>query len=342
VRLLNTLYVATENAYIRSDHETLRVEVEGEKRLAVPLHVVSGLVCFGNVLVSPAVIRRCSADGLSLVWLDRGGRFVGRLQGPTQGNVLLRQAQHTAVESGETTLAVAKAMVAGKVRNCRQVLLRAARQAGEGKEQDQLHRAADTLAASLGRLETAADLDSVRGCEGEAARSYFMAFDAMVRVEGESFRMKGRTRRPPRDRLNALLSFLYTLLANDCVGAAEAAGLDPQVGFLHAVRPGRPALALDLMEELRPVLADRLALTLINRRQLGPDDFVERPGGAVLLGDEPRKTVVAAYQDRKREEVFHAAVERRVPLGLIPHVQARLLARLLRGDLDGYVPFLYR
>jgi CRISPR-associated protein Cas1 len=341
-QLLNTLYVTTPEAYVRLDHETLRVEVEGETKLQVPLHHIGALVCFGDVLISSAVLHRCAEDGRSVVLLDRNGRFKGCLEGPVSGNVLLRKAQHEAVNDPSRTLAVARNIVAGKVQNTRQIVLRAAREAEDPQDIAPLKDTAQALAVTLERVATVEDLDQLRGLEGEAARRYFGVFTCMVREDRETFQLRGRSRRPPLDPINALLSFLYTLLLGDCVAAAEGVGLDPQMGFLHALRPGRPALGLDLMEELRSVVADRLALTLINRRQVTAKNFVERPGGAVYLDDEGRKEVVIAYQKRKQEEVLHPVLEQKVPIGLIPHVQARLLARVLRGDMETYLPFLYR
>lgn len=341
-QVLNTLYVMTHGAYVRLDHETLKVEVDGKTQVQVPLHHLGGIICMGNVLVSPGVIHRCAEDGLFIVWLDQNGRFKARIDGPVSGNVLLRRAQHQAASDLSSAVALARNLTAGKIRNSRQVLLRGAREADGDEDQSALRSAADKLAHSLTRLESCDDLDQVRGIEGESARIYFGVFERLICVDREVFRFSGRTRHPPLDRVNSLLSFLYTLLVIDCVAAVESVGLDPQVGFLHSVRPGRPALGLDLMEELRPVLADRLALTLINRRQLTPEDFEERPGGVVYLNDKGRREVVIAYQKRKQEEVTHPLLERRVPLGLVPYIQARLLARTLRGDMECYLPFLYR
>jgi len=341
-QLLNTLYVTTPEAYIRLDHETLRVEVEKETKLQVPLHHLGAVVCFGDVLISPALLHRCADDGRSVVLLDRNGRFKGRLEGPVSGNVLLRKAQHEAVNSPQQTLAIARNMVAGKIQNVRQIVLRAAREADNTDDAARLKETGQTLAIALERTGTAEDLDQLRGFEGEAARQHFSSFSCMVREDREAFQLNGRNRRPPRDRINALLSFLYALLLNDCVSAAEGVGLDPQMGFLHALRPGRPALGLDLMEELRSVIAERLALTLINRRQINAAHFVDRPGGAVYLGDEGRKEVIVAYQKRKQEEIQHPVLEQKMPIGLIPHIQARLLARVLRGDMEAYLPYLYR
>jgi CRISPR-associated protein Cas1 len=260
----------------------------------------------------------------------------------TSGNVLLRCAQHQALIDQGKLFLIAKNIVAGKIQNTRQIVLRGAREADNSKDSTTLKNTAIGLSNSLDRLATIQDLDAVRGIEGEAARQYFESFGLMVREDRETFDFKERSRRPPLDPINALLSFLYAILLNDCVAAIEGVGLDPQVGYLHALRPGRPALALDLMEEFRPILADRLALTLINRRQVGMKDFETQSGGAVYLNEKGRKEVVVAYQKRKQEEVKHQVLEQKIPLGLICHTQARLLARYIRGDTETYIPFLYR
>lgn len=342
MQLLNTLYVTLPESYLRLDNDTLRVEVERETRLRVPLHHLQAVVCFGHVNLSSPLMHRLAEDGIALVLLDGNGRFKARLEGEVSGNVLLRRAQHHAVDNAAFTLEAARAVVAGKVRNQRQVLQRGARDTKVADDEARLTRAAQDLAASLRALPDATDLDVLRGIEGEAARTYFEALNLLVRPDQrEHFTMNGRSRRPPRDRMNALLSFLYSMWTNDCRSAIEAAGLDPQIGFLHALRPGRAALALDLVEEFRP-LADRLALTLVNRGQLAPTDFVEREGGAVLLEGDARKAVVVAYQERKQEELTHPLLAESVPLGVVPLVQARLLARHVRGESPVYVPFATR
>lgn len=341
-QVLNTLYIMTEGAFVHLDHETLLVKCDGETKLQVPLHHLGAVVCFGNIMMSPAAMHRCAEDGRSVVLLDHNGRFKARLVGPTSGNVLLRKAQYQAHTSPQQATAIGRNLVAGKLHNTRQVLLRGAREAEAPEDQEALQQAAQALAAIIPQLAHAADLDTVRGKEGEAALAYFSVLGRLVRQDRETFRFEGRNRRPPRDPLNALMSFLYALLLNDCVAACEGVGLDPQVGYLHAVRPGRPSLALDMMEEFRAVLADRLALTLINRRQVTGDSFTPHPGGAVLLSDEGRKLVVVAYQERKGDHVRHPLLDQDMPLGLVPHTQARLLARHLRGDMEQYVPFLYR
>lgn len=342
MQLLNTLYVTTPDSYLHLDNDTLRVEVEHDTRLRVPLHHLGAIVCLGNIRLSTPLMHRVADAGISLVMLDGNGRFKARLEGPVSGNVLLRSAQFEKARDADFTLAVARNFVAGKIRNSRQVLLRGAREAKDAAEASQITRTAKDLAASLRALPTATDLDTLRGLEGEAARQYFSALNLLLRkdVRG-AFQMNGRTRRPPRDRFNAVLSFLYSMLMNDCRSAVEAAGLDPQVGFLHVLRPGRAALALDLMEEFRHV-ADRLALTLINRGQINAAGFEHREGGAVMLEGDARKTVVVAWQERKQEQITHALLAQPVALGLIPLVQARLLARTLREETHHYPPYLTR
>lgn len=342
-QILNTLYVMTPNAYVHLENETLRIEVEREKKLQVPLHHIGSIVCFGDVMMSPSSMHRCAEDGRSVVLLDRNGRFKARIEGPVSGNILLRQAQFRAADNVQFALDTAKAIVAGKLRNARQVLLRGAREAGNDLDRDKLGRAADSLAAAVRAIPIAEDIDTVRGLEGEAAKTYFSGMNHMIRGDvREAFAMNGRSRRPPRDRFNALLSFVYSMVMNDCRSALESVGLDPQLGFLHAVRPGRAALALDLMEEFRAILADRLVLTLINRGQITEKDFLDRPGGAVHLQDDARRTVVVAYQERKQEEVTHPLLDTKIPFGLLADLQARFLARTIRGEMEGYLPFLIK
>jgi len=340
MQLLNTLYVTLPDSYLHLDNDTLRIEVERETRLRVPLHHLSAVVCFGHVMVSPILMHRLADEGKSLVLLDDHGRFKARLEGPMSGNVLLRQAQHRRLASTDFCLAVAKSCIAGKLKNCRQVLRRGARETGRETDTKELAAVAEEFVRAIARLEHAPDLDAVRGIEGDAAKRYFDIFGLLVRVEARAdFTPNGRTRRPPRDRMNALLSFFYSMLMNDCRSAVESTGLDPQIGFLHTVRPGRASLALDLMEEFRPLFADRLALTLVNRRQIQGNDFVDHPGGAITLKDEARRTLVVAYQERKRETLTHPLVNSNMAIGLAPFVQARLLARLVRDDINTYQPF---
>lgn len=340
-QLLNTLFVQTQGAYLRLDHETVKLEIEHETKLQVPLQHLGGLAVFGNVMLSPFLLHRFAEEGRSVVWFGRGGRFKGRLTGPTTGNVLLRRAQYEAHANPERTTAIARNVVAGKLRNMRSIVQRAAREAEE-PDVAPLEGATVALANAIRALGRARDLDDVRGIEGGAGSAYFDVLGRMIRDNREEYEFNGRNRRPPRDRVNALLSFVYALVLSDCVAGCEGVGLDPQFGYLHALRPGRPSLALDLMEEFRPVLADRLVLSLINRRQLRPADFDQRSGGSVQLSESGRKTVISAYQKRKQEEVNHPILDRQTPLGLVPHVQARLLGRHLRGDAAHYMPFTPR
>ena len=338
-QLLNTLFLITPNMYAHLDHETLKVEKDHELQLQIPLQHLGGIVCFGDIMLSPRLIQKCAEDGRTVVLLSRNGRFKARIEGPTCGNVLLRIAQYHAHLDTEKCLALARNIAAGKLQNSRGVLLRGARETKNSTDETRLREAGSHLAQIIKRLPACMDLDAVRGCEGEAGRYYFRAFDAMVGADRKSFALDCRNRRPPRDPMNAILSFSYALLLNDCISAAEGVGLDPQLGFLHAVRPGRPSLALDLMEELRSVFCDRLTLTLINRKQITHKHFEKRPGGAVSLTEKGRKEFVTAYQKRKQKEIAHEVAGRKVPIGLVPHVQARLLARVLRGDMIEYLTY---
>lgn len=340
--LLNVLYVQMQGAVLHLDSDTVQIRLKGELLKRFPLLRLSGIVVMGQVTITPFLIQRCAEDGRSLVWLTQSGRFKGRLEGKLRGNVLLRRAQHLALSDSQRTCRIARQFVAAKIQNSRQVLLRAARETTSTEERLVLGQAAARLAQILIRLPTLDELNLVRGAEGEAARTYFDVFGYMVRADREQFFMDGRNRRPPRDKVNCLISFLYALVRAECASALEGVGLDPQVGFLHVLRPGRPALALDLMEEFRPVLADRLALTLLNRKQIKAEHFEETTGGAIHLTEEGRKTLLAAYQERKSEEVEHRVLQQKTPLGLAPHIQARLLARHLRNELKDYPPFLYR
>ena len=339
----NTLFVMTPQSYAHLDNNTVRIEVERETRLRVPLHHLGGLVCFGNVLVSPALMHRLADEGKSLVLLDEHGRFKARMEGSVSGNILLRQAQYRLADQAASTLEIARAIVAGKLKNSRSVLMRGAREATDPDEAQTLTRIADNLAASLRAAKAALNVDELRGIEGEAARNYFAGLNLIVKpAMREAFQLNGRTRRPPLDRFNAMISFMYALSMNDCRSALEAVGLDPQLGFLHAVRPGRAALALDLQEEFRSFLVDRLALTLINRGQIQASDFDEREGGAVMLNENGRRTVLTAWQERKQEELTHPLLEQKLPTALLPLVQARFMARTLRGEMESYLPFQTR
>ncbi|NGM47821.1 type I-C CRISPR-associated endonuclease Cas1 [Rhodobacter sp. SGA-6-6] len=341
-KLLNTVYVTTEGTALKKDGENLVAEVEGAEKARVPLHMLASVVAFGPILLTPALIGTCAERGITLVILDRNGRFQARVEGPVTGNVLLRRAQYRAAEGGED---IVRSIVLGKIANQRAVIRRSLRDYGEEMEPQAraaLEAATDRMAMILRRVQMKDDsIDLLRGSEGEAATLYFAVFDHLIRSPDPELRWTARSRRPPLDAMNALLSFLYTLLTHDCRSACEAVGLDPAVGFLHRDRPGRPSLALDLMEELRAPLADRLALSLVNRRQLRASDFHRMEGGAVLLTDDARKLVLTAWQERKKEERLHPFLAEKAPFGLVPWLQAQLLARHLRGDIDAYPPWFW-
>ena len=340
-QLLFTLYIQTQGTYLHLDTDNVRVEVERERKAMIPLHHVEGVVVFGNVLLSPFLIHRLARDHKPVTWLTHHGRFMARTETPVSGNVLLRVAQHGCACDPERTLAVARFFAAGKLQNQKVTLMRSAREA-LNDDPELLRQAARDINALIGGLPLARTVDEVRGIEGTAARLYWEVFSLMLRVNRDFFWMQGRTRRPARDAINATLNFVYTVLANDCASACQSVGLDPQVGFLHALRPGRSSLALDLMEELRAVVADRAIVTLINRQQLTPRDFVLHEGNTVTIREEARKLILTHLTERRKEEILHPLTGRKTPLGLVPHVQARLLAQHLRGDRPHYPPYLHR
>jgi CRISPR-associated protein Cas1 len=340
--LLNTLYITTQGAYLMKDGETVLVSVEHETRLRVPIHTLSGIVCFGNVGCSPPLMGFCAERQVGLSFLSEHGRFLARVEGETKGNVLLRREQYRIADSGEASTALARGFLVGKLANSRQVLLRGSRERSDPSQSDALDQAAVYLARQLQEIEKKDGLDGLRGLEGDAARTYFQVFPHLILSDAPAFEFRERSRRPPLDPVNALLSFLYTLLTHDVRGALESVGLDSFVGFLHRDRPGRAGLALDLMEELRPFVADRLALTLINRKQIREEHFRHTETGAVYLNDEGRKVVLTAYQTKKQEELAHPFIGEKLPIGLLPFVQAVLLARAIRKDLSAYPPFLPR
>lgn len=339
-RLLNTLYVLTKGSYLSKQGETICVHIGGVEKVRVPAHTLESILCFGNTTVSTPLIGFCGSKGISLAFFNDQGGFYGRIEGPVRGNVLLRTEQYSTA-STEHALALAKNFVAAKIANERNVLLRSARDSGNQEIGGKLKRAANKISYLASQLATAKNHDHIRGVEGITANRYFAVFDDMIKVNKQDFIFTNRSKRPPMDRVNALISFLYMLLANDMRTALEGVGLDPAVGFLHAVRPGRPSLALDLMEELRAPLCDRLALALINLKQIQGDGFEVVPT-AVRMTEETRKIVITAWQKRKKETITHPYLEETMPIGLIPHIQAQLLARHLRGDLDFYPPFHWR
>ena len=338
---LNTLFVTTQGAYLAKDGETVAVRIEGEILLRVPLHTLESIVCFGNVGCSPFLMGACGERKVGLSFLSEHGRFMARVQGPASGNVLLRREQYRRADDPTFSARVAAACVLGKVANCRTVLLRTLRDHGDKVDASAVQGAIDRLGAALRRLQDGLSLEEIRGVEGDAARVYFGVFDHLIVRDKVNFFMRQRSRRPPLDRLNGLLSFLYTLMVNDIRSAVESVGLDPAVGYLHRDRPGRAGLALDLMEEFRP-MADRLAVSLVNLGQIHGDDFIVSDGGAVRMSDAARKTLLIAYQKRKQDEITHPFVEEKMSLGLLFHIQALLFARYLRDELDGYPPIIWK
>ena len=335
---LNTLYVRTQGAWISKDGETVAVSVQGDVKLRVPIHMLEGIVCFGNVLVSPFLLGHCAETGVTVSFLTEHGRFLSRVVGPVSGNVILRRTQYRWADDEERAAELARSFVLGKVLNSRVVLQRAARDHSELS--DILEPAIGHLGRAALRVQKSESVDNIRGIEGDAARIYFGVFGHLITRSDTGLVFSGRSRRPPRDEVNALLSFVYTLLLHDVRSALEAVGLDPQVGYLHRDRAGRPSLALDMLEEFRAPLADRLVLSLINRLQVRQNGFERRETGGVWMTDDTRKTVLVAYQERKRAELKHPFLNETCTYGALPHIQASLLARYIRGDLDAYPPYL--
>ena len=341
-KLLNTLYVTTQNAYLRKEGESVIVSIEHEDKLRLPIHTLDGIVTFGAISLSPFLMAHCAENNVTISHLTENGRFLARVQGSVSGNVLLRRQQYRLADHPEQAAAIAAMFLTGKLANTRTVLRRALRDHASPANESDLHAAESRLTQYLNRLTQPQAIDILRGIEGEASATYFEQFNHLITAQNETFRFNGRNRRPPLDPTNALLSFLYTLLVHDCRSALEGVGIDPCVGYLHTDRPGRPSLALDLMEEFRPFLADRLALSLINRQQLTANDFQTTADGAVLMRDDARKTILIAWQKRKQEEITHPFTGDKMPIGILFHMQALLLARHLRGDLEAYPPFIWK
>jgi len=341
-RHLNTLFVTTQGAYLAKEGETVVVKVENEVRLRVPIRTLGGIVCFGNVGCSPFLMGFCGENGVAISFLSEHGRFLAKVQGAVSGNVLLRREQYRKADDPEASAHVAKFVLTGKLANCRAVLQRALRDHEEKVNVGALKEASGRMGYYLDQIPKESKLETLRGIEGDAAHAYFSVFNELITTQKEDFSFAERNRRPPLDNVNSLLSFIYTLTMHDVRSALEAVGLDPAVGFLHRDRPGRPSLALDLMEEFRPYLADRLVLSLINLRKVQKAGFNKSDSGAVLMSDETRKTVLVSYQNRKQEEIMHPFLGEKVAVGMLFHIQALLLARYVRGDLDGYPPFIWK
>lgn len=338
-KLLNVLYVTTPESYLSKDGMNVVVSVNQEEKFRIPIINLEGIVTFGYMGASPGLMRLCAENGASLAFLSPQGRFIGRLQGPVKGNVLLRKAQYKMSDDNDISLHFARLFIAGKIQNYRSILQRFERDNGNNSE---VETAVRELDFSKKMVLSADSPSQLIGFEGDAANSYFGVFPHLILHQKEDFAFHGRNRHPPKDKVNAMLSFVYTLLANETAAALETVGLDPYVGFLHKLRPGRQSLALDLMEEMRAYLGDRLVLSLINRKQLSGRDFVSQGEEAVQMTDEGRKTLISAWQKRKSETIVHPYLDEKIPIGLLPYVQALLLARAIRGDIDDYPVFLMR
>lgn len=337
----NVLYVTTPEAYLTLDGETVVVKKDEQTSTRLPLHNIENIVCFTWQGASPALMGACADRNIGLTFLTPSGRFQARVTGRVKGNVLLRKKQFEWSEKEAQSVPIAQSFLLGKISNCRKVLERAIRDHAMLVNVEALTGASNFMKETLKAIPQCNSTADLMGFEGSAAKIYFGVFNHLILQQREDFFFKERSRRPPLDNMNSLLSFLYTLLTNECASALETVGLDPFVGFLHADRPGRPSLALDLMEELRPVMVDRLALSLVNRRQITGKGFTQKESGGILMDDETRKAVLTAWQERKKEELVHPYLKEKIPYGLLPHVQAMLLARHLRGDLDAYPPFFW-
>ena len=341
-KLLNTLYVTTPDKYLSLDGENIVVLSEHEEVGRVPLHNLEGIVTFGYTGTSPALMGYCARNGISLCYLSRSGRFLAEVTGEERGNVVLRKTQYRVSDNDGLSVKISRNMITGKVYNSRWVLERATRDHPERVDVKRLKAVSVLLKESIEKIMRCENLDELRGLEGSAASNYFGTLDQLILRDKEVFFFKGRNKRPPLDNVNALLSLTYTLLTNMAAAALSSVGLDPDIGFLHRDRPGRASLALDLMEELRPVMGDRFVLTLINRKVISAEDFVVKENGAVLLNDEGRRKLLSAWQEKKQEEIRHPFLDEKIQWGLIPYVQAQLLARHLRGDIDEYPPFMWK
>jgi len=338
-KLLNTLYVTTPESYLHRDGENVIIKVGNEEKFRIPVHNLEGIICFGYMGASPYVMQLCSESNVGLSFVSPSGKFLGRVNGRVRGNVLLRRTQYRIADNHERSLDLAKCFIQGKIVNCRTVLGRSIRDHGEVIGCEKILNADNLLIENLMKIEGSATADELRGIEGNCAKFYFDVLDELILKQKNDFFIRERNRRPPRDNMNSLLSFLYTLLAHDVESALETVGLDPYVGFFHTDRPGRASLALDMMEELRPFIADRLALNLVNLQQICSEDFLKKDGGGIILTDKGRKAVLGVWQKRKQDEITHPYLNEKIPIGLLPYIQSMLMARFLRGDIDGYPPF---
>lgn len=341
-RLLNTLYVTTQKTYLHKKGEAIEVIVDDEVKTSIPMINLEGIVCFGNIYVSPFLLGAAPEYNITISFLSETGKFLARVQGSVAGNVLLRKEQYRISDDEERSANVAKFVLMGKISNQRTVLQRLYRDHKEKIDAEKVSEAIDYLSSNLKNLEKENNLDSLRGIEGDSAEKYFSVFDELITSQKGDFKFTGRNRRPPLDNVNAMLSYVYTLLYHDCISALECVGLDPAVGFLHRDRPGRFSLALDMMEEFRPFFADRLVLSMINRKEVTAKDFEKKASGAVLMSDDARKKLISAYQKKKEDVLHHPYVDKQMHIGILFHTQAQLMARFIRGDIDGYPTFIWK
>lgn len=340
--LLNTLYVTSPDSYAALEGENVVIKKDDHTTFQLPLHNLENIYCFGYSGASPALMRACADRNIGLCFFTPNGNFQARIVGKVKGNVLLRKKQYQVSENDVESVKIAASFLLGKISNCRRVIERALRDHSVLLNVVDLKKASESLKSNLKAIEECATLTDLMGFEGTSAKTYFGIFNQLILQQKEDFVFTERSRRPPLDRINCLLSFLYTLLTNDTISAIESTGLDAYVGFMHQDHPGRPSLALDMIEELRPVMADRLALNLINLKQIDAQGFIQKESGGIILTDETKKTVLAAWQERKKESIIHPFLKEKIPFGLIPYVQALLLSRYLRGDLDAYPPFFWK
>lgn len=340
-QLLNTLYITSPDSYLHRDGTNLVIDIGGKEAGRIPVHNLQQVVCFGYNGASTGAMHLCVENSVTLTFMKANGRFLASVHGETKGNVLLRRAQYRAADDPEASLSIARNMIEGKMINCRAVLRKGLSNHPDSPGSDALHEALRDLTASISSVQSVGSAAELRGVEGDAARTYFSALDGLILRNREHFFMDERSRRPPKDRFNAVLSFLYALLVNDVRSSLEAVGLDPYVGVLHTDRPGRPSLALDLMEEFRP-MADRVALRLVNLGMISGDGFIVEGGGSYMMDDQTRAVVIGEWQKTKSQEIYHPFIEEKVQVGILPHVQSMLLAKCIRGDLDGYPPFIIK
>lgn len=341
-KLLNTLFVTSPDTYLSLDGENIVVLKENAEVRRLPLHNLEAIVAFGYTGASPALMGACAKRGIALSFMSQSGKFLARVVGESYGNVTLRKAQYRLSDSEEKSLCIARNFIIGKIFNGRWIIERATRDYPLRLDVDKLKRVSQFMAKSIESVSICECLEQLRGLEGEAASQYFSILDDLILQQKEQFFFRNRNKRPPLDNINAMLSFVYTLLAHDAAGSLEAVGLDAYVGFLHRDRPGRISLALDLMEELRPIFADRFVLSLVNKRIVNGSGFIQKENGAVIMDDNTRKIILSSWQERKQETIKHPFLDEKIEWGLVPYAQAMLLARYIRGDLDEYPPFLWK